>query len=77
LSVNNLMNSHNITSVAPGGALVASTFTSGGVAYTDPFKGTTTSSPGYTGGVNLADNPNLLPGRSVILSVTFGFSPGR
>jgi iron complex outermembrane receptor protein len=77
LSVNNLMGSHNITSVAPGGALVPVTYTTGGVAYTDPFKGTTTSSPGYTGGVNLADNPNLLPGRSVILSVTFGFSPGR
>jgi len=77
LSVNNLMGSHNITSVGPGGALVPVTFTSGGVAYTDAFLGSTTASPGYTGGRNLADNPNLLPGRSVILSVTFGFSPGH
>lgn len=77
LSVNNLMGSHNITSVSPGGALVAGTLTSGGLTYTDPFVGTTTSSPGYTGGRNLADNPNLLPGRSIVLSVTFGFSPGR
>jgi iron complex outermembrane recepter protein len=77
LSVNNLMGSHNITSVGPGGALVPVTFTSGGMVYTDSFRGVTTASPGYTGGRNLADNPNLLPGRSIILSVTFGFSPGR
>lgn len=77
LSVNNLMGSHNITSVSPGGALVTASLTSGGLTYTDPFVGTTTSSPGFTGGRNLADNPNLLPGRSIILSVTFGFSPGR
>ena len=77
LSVNNLMGSHNITSASPGGALVPVTFTSGGVAYTDSFLATTTSSPGFTGGRNLADNPNLLPGRSIMLSVTFGFSPGR
>jgi len=77
LTVNNLMGSHNVTSVGPGGALVPVTFTSGGVAYTDAFLGSTTSSPGFTGGRNLADNPNLLPGRSVILSVTFGFSPGH
>ncbi len=77
LSINNLLDSHNETSVSPGGALTAATFTSGGLTYTNPFVGTTASSPGYTGGVNLADNPNLLPGRSIILSVTFGFSPGR
>ena len=71
------MGSHNITSVSPGGALVPATLTSGGLTYTDPFLGTTTSSPGYSGGRNLADNPNLLPGRSIMLSVTFGFSPGR
>lgn len=77
LSFNNLLNSHNETSVTPGGALVASTFTSGGITYTNPFLGTTASSSGYTGGVNLADNPTPLPGRSIILSVTFGFSPKR
>ena len=75
LSVNNLFNPHNETSDSLGGKLVTQTFTSGGFAYTDPFNATTTSSPGYTGGVNLADNPVLQPGRSIVLSVIFGFSP--
>ncbi|MBN9615485.1 MAG: TonB-dependent receptor [Acidobacteriales bacterium 59-55] len=77
LSVNNLLDSHNVTSVKPGGALVAAPLTVAGLTYVNPFVGTTTSSPGYTGGRNLADNPNLLPGRSIMLSVTFGFSPER
>ncbi|GGA71101.1 hypothetical protein GCM10011507_23390 [Edaphobacter acidisoli] len=77
LSVNNLLNSHNETGDSLGGPLTAATFSSGGLTYTDPFAGTTASSPGYTGGFNLADNPNLLPGRSIILSITFGFSPKR
>jgi iron complex outermembrane recepter protein len=63
MSLNNLFNSHSQTSVTPGGALVNQTFTS--------------SSPGFTAGVNLADNPTLMPGRSVMLSVVFGFSPKR
>jgi iron complex outermembrane receptor protein len=75
LSFNNLFNSHYETSDTLGGALVTRTLTAGGLTYTDPFNATTTSSPGYTGGVNLADNPVLLPGRSVVLSVIFGFSP--
>jgi iron complex outermembrane receptor protein len=75
LSFNNLADSHNETAVTLGGKLVNQTFTANGLTYTDPFRATTTSSPGYTGGVNLADNPTLLPGRSVVLSVIFGFSP--
>jgi iron complex outermembrane recepter protein len=75
LSFNNLFGSHNETSVTPGGALATQTLTSGGLTYTDPFHATTASSPGYTGGVNLADNPTLLPGRSIMLSVIFGYSP--
>ena len=77
LSVNNLADSHNVTNVKPGGPLVAAPLIAGGLTYTNPFVGATTASPGYTGGQNLADNPSLLPGRSIMLSVTFGFSPGR
>jgi iron complex outermembrane receptor protein len=76
-SVNNLTDSHNQTNVTPGGKLVNQTFTANGLTYTNPFLATTTSSPGYTGGYNLADNPTLLPGRSYMISVTFGFSPKR
>jgi iron complex outermembrane recepter protein len=83
LSFNNLLNSHNQTSDSLGGALIKQTITSGGFKYTDPFNATTTTSTtfpsgaptGFANGVNLADNPTLLPGRSVILSVIFGFSP--
>lgn len=75
LTFNNLADSHNQTSVGLGGKVVPNTFVANGLTYTDPFNATTTSSPGYTGGVNLADTPTLLPGRSVVLSVTFGFSP--
>ena len=77
LSFNNIFDSHNVTTVTPGGALVAPTFAQNGLSYTDPFVGTTTASPGFTGGQNLADNPNLLAGRSVMLSITFGLSPKR
>jgi iron complex outermembrane recepter protein len=83
LSFTNLFDSHNQTSDTLGGALVTKTFTSGGFKYTDPFNATTTTSTtfpsgaptGFANGVNLADNPTLMPGRSVILSVIFGFSP--
>jgi iron complex outermembrane receptor protein len=75
LSFNNMFNSHSETSNTPGGALVNQTFTSGGLTYTDPFLATTTASPGFSDGRNLADNPTLMPGRSVVLSVVFGFSP--
>jgi iron complex outermembrane receptor protein len=76
-SVNNLTGSHNETSVSLGGKVTAATLTANGHNYSDPFNGTTASSPGYTGGVNLADNPNLLPGRSYMMSVTFGFKLKR
>jgi iron complex outermembrane recepter protein len=83
LSFNNLFNSHNQTSDTLGGALINQTFNSGGLKYTDPFNATTTTSTtfpsgaptGFANGVNLADNPTLMPGRSIMLSVIFGFSP--
>ncbi len=77
LSINNLTDSHNQTSITAGGKLITPTIGANGTTYTDLFNSTTTSSPGYSGGYNLADNPTLLPGRSVMLSVTFGFSPKR
>jgi iron complex outermembrane receptor protein len=75
LTFNNITDSHNETSITAGGKLVTTNLVANGLTYVNPFIATTTSSPGYTGGVNLADNPTLLPGRSVVLSVTFGFSP--
>jgi iron complex outermembrane receptor protein len=77
LTINNLADSHNQTSVTPGGALINQTISSNGLTYTDPFNATTTTSPGLPQGYNLTDNPTLLPGRSVILSITFGLSPKR
>jgi iron complex outermembrane receptor protein len=83
LSFNNLFDSHNQSSDTLGGALKTQTFTSGGFTYTDPFNASTATSTtfasgaptGFANGVNLADNPTLLPGRSIVLSVIFGFSP--
>lgn len=77
LSFNNLLDSHDPTSVSPGGDLTAASLDSDGKTYTDPFIGTTASSPGFTGGKNLADNLHLQAGRSIILSVRFGLSRGR
>jgi iron complex outermembrane recepter protein len=77
LSFNNLADSHNETGVSLGGKLVNQNLVVNGLTYVDPFIATTTSSTGYKGGVNLADNPTLLPGRSIVLSLIFGFSPRR
>ncbi len=77
LSINNLTDSHNQTSITPGGKLINQNISTNGTTYVDPFNASTTSSPAYTGGYNLADNPTLLPGRSIMLSVTFGLSPKR
>ncbi len=78
LSVNNLWNSHYEYSDTPGGPLVVGTpIFANGATYTNPFQAATTASPGYTDGRNLLDNPNLLAGRSIMLTVIFGFSPKR
>lgn len=63
LSFNNLLDQHNITSVTPTASVVPAT--TDGV--TNPFIGTTATSS--------TDVLNLLPGRSVMLTVQFGFSP--
>jgi len=78
LSVNNLWNSHYEYSDTPGGPLVVGpAIPANGITYVNPFAASTTASPGYTDGRNLADNPNLLAGRSILLTVTFGISPKR
>ncbi|MDE1178266.1 MAG: TonB-dependent receptor [Edaphobacter sp.] len=77
LSINNLADSHNQTSISAGGALINQNVASNGLTYVDPFKASTTTSAGLPQGYNLADNPSLMAGRSVMLSVTFGLSPKR
>jgi len=63
LSFNNILDQHNLTSVTPTASVVPAT--TDGV--TNPFIGTTATSS--------TDVLNLLPGRSVMLTVQFGFSP--
>jgi iron complex outermembrane receptor protein len=69
MSFNNLLNEHSITSVQLAGSPVAHTLSSNGIAYTDPFR-----TDGQTL-INGQDNVSILPARSIMVSVTFGFSP--
>jgi iron complex outermembrane receptor protein len=73
LSFNNLFNQSNVTGDSIVGAANTTTLTqvANGVTYTytNPF--VTTGPTPYNGG----DNISVLPGRSIMLSVTFGFSP--
>ena len=71
LSFNNLTNSSSVTGISLSGSPTPSTFVSNGVTYTDPFNTTAVTA------VNGQDNINVLPGRSIMLSVTFGLSPKR
>ena len=71
LSFNNLFNQHTVTGVTPTGALATQTIASNGLTYTDQFN-TNGATP-----INGGDNVTILPGRSVILSITFGLSPKR
>ena len=65
LAINNLFDQHSITGVTPFSSVVSPT--TNGV--TNPFNGTTA--------VSQNDVMSLLPGRCVMMSVTFGFSPRR
>lgn len=67
LSINNLLDSNAITGSTPAGSIVAQTFTQNGVTYTNQFLGTTA--------INGQDALSVLPGRSIMLQVTFGGSP--
>ncbi|WP_263360057.1 TonB-dependent receptor [Acidicapsa ligni] len=71
LSFNNLFDEHNITGVKIAGSALTQTISANGTTYTDPFN--TTGPTPISGG----DNVSILPGRSVMLAVTFGFSPKK
>lgn len=71
LSFNNLFDSHNITADKIAGSAVTQNIAANGSTYVDPF-----NTVGQTA-INGGDNISALPGRSVMLSVTFGLSPKR
>jgi iron complex outermembrane receptor protein len=69
LSFNNLLNQHNITGDSITGSALTQLISANSTTYTDPFN--TTGPTPIAGG----DNISVLPGRSIMLSVTFGLSP--
>jgi iron complex outermembrane receptor protein len=69
LSFNNIFNEHNVTGVTLATKAVGVTTAGNGTTYTDPFNATSPITP-FNGG----DSVSILPGRSIMLSVTFGFS---
>ena len=71
LSFNNLFDEHNITGDSITGTALTQTIKTNGTSYTDPFN--TTGPTPIAGG----DNISVLPGRSIMLAVTFGLSPKR
>jgi iron complex outermembrane receptor protein len=70
LSFNNLFNEHNVTGDSIATKDKAATITANGTSYADPFNSSFTVAP-----VSGADAVSILPGRSVMFSVIFGFSP--
>jgi len=71
LSFNNLFDQHSIAGESSSGAALTQSISANNTTYTDPFN--TTGPTPIAGG----DNISVLPGRSVMLSVTFGLSPKR
>jgi len=71
LSFNNLFNEHNITGDTLATKAKAVTDTANGTSYSDPFN-TTTATPIPVSG---ADSISVIPARSIMFSVIFGFSP--
>jgi iron complex outermembrane receptor protein len=71
LSFNNIFDQHNITGDSITGTALTQSIAANGTTYTDPFN--TTGPTPIAGG----DNISVLPGRSIMLSVTFGLSPKR
>jgi iron complex outermembrane receptor protein len=71
LSFNNLLDQHNVTGNSPVGAAQTQTISANGTTYTDAFL--TNGQTPFNGG----DNVSVLPGRSIVLSVQFGWSPKR
>jgi iron complex outermembrane recepter protein len=71
LSFNNIFNSDAVTGISLAGTALTQTIAANNTTYTDPF---TTIGPTP---INGQDAVSILPGRSIMLSVTFGFSPKR
>jgi iron complex outermembrane recepter protein len=69
LSFNNLFDEHNITGDSIAGGALTTTLAANGTTYTNPFL--TQGQTPIAGG----DNLSVLPGRSIMFSVTFGLSP--
>ncbi len=72
LSLNNLFDDHNITGDSVASKITADTITTNGTSYSDPFNSNLAVTP-----ASGADAISILPGRSIMLSVTFGWSPKR
>jgi iron complex outermembrane receptor protein len=72
LSLNNLFNEHDITGDSIATKITANTIAANSTSYLDPFNSNLTVTP-----VNGADAISILPGRSIMFSVIFGFSPKR
>jgi len=69
VSVNNLFNSSQVTGLTQANSSVGQTISANGTMYTDTIN--STGSPAISG----QDNVSILAGRSVMLSVIFGFNP--
>jgi iron complex outermembrane receptor protein len=70
LSFNNLLNEHNITGDSIATKVKANTITANGTSYADPFNANLAVVPAAA-----TDAITILPGRSIMFSVTFGFNP--
>jgi iron complex outermembrane receptor protein len=66
-----LFDQHSITGDTITGPALTQSIKANGTSYVDPFN--TTGPTPIAGG----DNISILPGRSIMLSVTFGLSPKR
>jgi iron complex outermembrane receptor protein len=71
LSFTNIFDQHSITGNSITGTALTQSISANGTTYTDPFS--TTGPTPIAGG----DNISVLPGRSIMLAVTFGLSPKR
>ena len=68
LSLNNLFDEHNITGDSIASKVTANTITANGTTYSDPFNANFAVAP-----LSGADAITILPGRSIMFSVIFGF----
>ena len=71
ISFNNIFNQSNITSVSLSGKPVTQNVVQNGITYIDPFN-TIGQTP-----ISGQDSVSVLPGRSIMATVTFGLSPSK